>query len=951
MRRLALGLTTLAILALPGIAHAQTPAPQPSPTNGDVLGHFTCVNGQCFEGTPPASTDPTYQNWLSQFMPQEAGSKIPVTSYSLTYAGGGVLDPIRGVVGFFMSAFFDAAIWLVSIATWLLTWAFTFQFASALAGMAADTARLFQTRIVDLPIGQVTVGGFALFLAVAWCGWQILRGRIMRGVGEMLVTLIIMGLSFVALANPAGLLRTTDAQVSNLSGAVMSVAVAKAGDPAPAPVPIAAIPGCQTGPGQSCVATGDAVYQHPEYGVSILPLKQAITNALIVLPYDILNWKHPLTGACAVARDKILTEPGPPAGPTITTDPNGAKGITGIPIGPGTLTPGVPERAPWDTQEYPRTVMRAAGCNVEADFNATPSLSRAGASLLLLLAAIIVLISLTLIAVTVIAAQFVGVGLIMVMPIALVVGMVPGAGRQLLWRWVGLAGKCIVAILALSFLLTFFAIAAGGVLNAFPGPILVPLFALDILALILFFARKRVLHVGQRAGQRIGGHLEGRSIGGSRGGLGMAATGAAGIGFGVSEHLASERTRKQLARMAFQAKTHAAGATGRAGVALALSTATGGVSTAVKTVAFARKNTLPASVAIHSRGQQASAAVNAAAMMAKARASKHSAAMVASAALRVPSRLAAGTMATARPAVTALGSAAGRVLPGVPFALGTHTVRAQPSVVPKAQYYHGTSRPLQGHKLDSDRYMAGSGAYNLFGPGTYVTSDPGVALSYTKKGARSLEQDGQTVYGINWIGEQPPNLIDLSQPLPLAARDVFFESYHGGAFGYPDSEFERFAEEMETKPGDEVYQEIRQTIAEQYYSKGDADEHLENLHLALQEAGYDGFRYEGGKYTKNASHEATVFFDPGKLDVAHYMPAARTELQMWSVGPVSVADQARHAALAAQFPPELPRHRVRRTLQPKPGSLFAKGRVTPATEPHEASPFPPGSSERPPDKP
>lgn len=684
MRRLALGLTTLAVLALPATAHAQTPAPQPSPTNGNVLGPPTCVNGQCFYGTPPASTDPTYQNWLSQFMPQEAGSKIPVTSYSLTYAGGGVLDPIRGVVGFFMSAFFDAAIWLVSIATWLLTWAFTFQFASALAGMAADTARLFQTRIV----GGLELAHFALFFAIAWCGYNLLRGRIMRGVGEFLVTLIIMGLSVWAMADPASLLTNADAQVSNLSGAVMSVAVAKAGDPAPQPVPIAAIPGCQTGPGQSCVATGDAVYQHPEYGVSILPLKQAITNALIVAPYDILNWSHPLTGACATARDKLLTEPGPLGPPTYTPDPNGAKGITGIPITPPLVTPPVPERAPWDTQEYPRTVMRAAGCNAEADFNTKPSLGRTGASLLLLLAAIIVLLSLTLIAVTVIAAQFVGVGLIMVLPIALVVGMVPGAGRQLLWRWVGLAGKCVVAILALSFLLTFFAIAAGGVLNAFPGPILVPLFALDILALILFFARKRVLHAGQRAGQRIGGHLESRSIGGSRGGLGMAAAGAAGVGFGVSEHLASERTRKQLARMAFQAKTHAAGATGRAGVALALSTATGGVSTAVKTVAFARKNTLPASVAIHSRGQQASAAVNAAAMVAKARASKHSASMVASAALRVPSRLAAGTMATAQPAVTAP-AVPGIVIPLQPPKPPRHTVRRTLQAAPGSLFAKG----------------------------------------------------------------------------------------------------------------------------------------------------------------------------------------------------------------------------------------------------------------------
>lgn len=897
-------------------------------------------NGQVGYGTVPATTDPTYQNWLDEIMPQEAGSRIPVTSYSLGYADGGVLHPMSSVVGFFMQAFFDASVWLVSIATWLLTWAFTFQFASALAGMAADTAGLFQTRIV----GQLELAHFALFFAIAWCGFQILRGRIMRGAGEMLVTLIIMGISFFALGDPAGLLRGADAQVSNLSGAVMSVAVNKAGDTSapPAQVPVAAIAGCTPSAGVSCVATGNAVDEHPEYGVSIQPLKQAISNALIAQPYDILNWKHPLTGACAAARDKILTQPGPPGMPQMTT--NGpVMTITGPPE---------PETAPWDTQDYPRSVMLAAGCTSEATFNARPTLARAFAAALLLMAALIVLISLTLIAVTVIAAQFVGVGLVMVLPIALVVGMVPGAGRQLLWRWVGLAGKCIVAILALSFLLTFFAIAAGGVLNAFPGPILVPLFALDILALVLFFARKRVLHAGQRAGQRIGGHLESRQVGGSRGGLGMAAAGAAGLGFGVSEHMVSERTRKQLAIKSFQAKAHAAGAARRMAAASALTAATGGASTAVKAVAVARRHALPVSVAVHGRAQQASAAVNAAALTAKARAQRHSASMVASAALRMPSRLAAGTMATARPAATKLGAVAGQVVvPGVPFALGAHVVRAQPSAVPPAQYYHGTSRPLPDHKLDPDRYMAGSGAVNLFGPGTYVTSDPGVALSYTKKGARSSEQDGQTVYGLNWAGDEPPKLIDLEAPLPPETHGTFLSFFDSAAYEMPDSELTRFAEDMKTKSGAEVYREIRQEMADQDWTRGDADEHLEDLHQALRDAGYDGLRYQGGKYTKSdIQHEATVFFDPGKLDVVHHTPGWKVEPQLWSVGPVSVADQARQAALAAQSPLKPARHSVRRTVQAKPGSLFAKG-ATVKSQPPDMSPFPPGSSERPPDQP
>ncbi len=193
--------------------------------------------------------------------------------------------------------------------------------------------------------------------------------------------------------------------------------------------------------------------------------------------------------------------------------------------------------------------------------------------------------------------------------------------------------------------------------------------------------------------------------------------------------------------------------------------------------------------------------------------------------------------------------------------------------VPQADYYHGTSKPFAGNQLDPDRYMAGSGANNLFGPGVYVTDNPQVALSYTDKGYVPAEKAGvanKTVYGIKWTGDGTPNLIDLSQPLPANTHSTFlnfFEHVPGGEAPIGD-DLKQLVADLKTQPGDQIYRELRQAMSDGGIPKYEADEHLEDLHHALSEKGYDGFQYQGGQYTGSpVSHTASVFFDSSKLDV------------------------------------------------------------------------------------
>ena len=181
-----------------------------------------------------------------------------------------------------------------------------------------------------------------------------------------------------------------------------------------------------------------------------------------------------------------------------------------------------------------------------------------------------------------------------------------------------------------------------------------------------------------------------------------------------------------------------------------------------------------------------------------------------------------------------------------------------------AEFFHGTSSPLPGGQF-ADRYTAGAGAKNLFGPGVYVTDNPNVALSYTQKGARASEAAGtmqKTVYGMHWTGEQAPNVIDLAKPLPTEVQDAFAKSFAGvPSEGYSPADIADLKSRMASTPGDQIYKELKSTLSDASLPKYEVDEHLNELHDALQEAGYDGFKYQGGKYTSaEVKHNAYVFF-------------------------------------------------------------------------------------------
>lgn len=328
------------------------------------------------------------------------------------------------------------------------------------------------SRVYDVSlVGPLALRHLAWTLALFACGWHLLRARLARGTAELASTFVIAVVGGLVVANPHGYLAGSVSLAKNASGAVLE-AVQDTIQPG----------GPQAGP----TATRER-------------LGEVLRHSFVAEPYDLVNWGGPLTGECAAAREEIL------AG------------------------------GPWGSEDRPREIMRAHGCNREADFNAQPSDSRAAASLIVALAAIAATVLLVAIALVVFVAQLTLVALFASASIVWALALFPG-GRSLASWWLGRLVWAVAATVAATFVLSWLAITVTAALAASTGLSTIQR-CLVALLIVAFGFRLRsmtgraVEHASRRLGERAG-HL-GSADRSRWPGLAVGATGAA-AGFGIA---------------------------------------------------------------------------------------------------------------------------------------------------------------------------------------------------------------------------------------------------------------------------------------------------------------------------------------------------------------------------------------------------------------------------------
>jgi hypothetical protein len=260
--------------------------------------------------------------------------------------------------------------------------------------------------------------------------------------------------------------------------------------------------------------TGQQLDADPS-GDVLHPVQVEIHRAFVEDPYDYLDWGHALSGACAAARDQLLA--------------NGPHG----------------------NDDQPRDAMRSAGCDEEAEFNHDPSGSRMFGAVLTLVAALSVVALLALMAMTLAVAQVLAIVLFSLAPLAFLGGILPGAGREILWRWLTALLRAVLAAVGMSFVLAVLLMAVSAVLSGTEALGLVERFALvNTVVVATFVVRKRILTAGHTATAQLGHRLAGRRAGGAREAAWMAAPALAGAtGFALASNIGSDG-RSRSSRMA-----------------------------------------------------------------------------------------------------------------------------------------------------------------------------------------------------------------------------------------------------------------------------------------------------------------------------------------------------------------------------------------------------------------
>jgi len=501
-------------------------------------------------GCPPEATNtaPDSGALLDKIVPGQSPASrpgcFPTSAYRIDFhQDSGVkalLSPADNMMGWFTDFLFGLTRLLVAVGLWVVEWVFTFGFAGRLAQPAADIAARYQSNLAGPLVS------FALTLAAVYGGFHILRGRLGKGAGEFGLSLFVVAFAgaFV-LSQPKtfldGALKTTGA----LSGSVVSLAVncgnqcnysVRMGCPTGAPrdacpVPLAVLPGPPVSGG------AEETYIFDQYVGLVHPLERGIHQAFIEQPYQLLQWGQAVPpGECTHRMNEILAKsPGGNRNNIIHIMGTGEMGKSGGGLADAIQGPIGKAVADWlfgSSSDLDGT------CDALYKFNTQPSMERLGMAALALFAAIVIMVLLVLVAGTVVAAQLVAVVLIALTPFAVLGGALPGAGRQMLWRWMAGFARTLLTILLMSAFLAFLLVTTQAVFDTTTGDaLLVRMAALNLVTIVAFVARKRMLAAGQRVATNFGQRLGSASVGGHRSSwMAPAAVGGA-TGFALSQHL------------------------------------------------------------------------------------------------------------------------------------------------------------------------------------------------------------------------------------------------------------------------------------------------------------------------------------------------------------------------------------------------------------------------------
>lgn len=396
---LTLGLTTL---TTPATAQATDPAPAPR-----VAPDVTSPQIDPQVANPPGQVDQATRNRIvKDIESQDNAPGLDVLGSLLGdvdqpgdwdhYDIGASVGLVSRLTVYYTRLIFAAGMWMIAFASWVLGFVLRFDLGRMLVGDIGILTQQYRL-LIDGPDG-IALKEFMLLIAVSHAGWQIFRHRGHAAVAELLVAVAIAATGGYLLANA----ESAACRGMSVMGE-LTVGMIALGSP------------------DINQSTGRANYCGPS---NMLPdtelvFEETMFATFVHEPFLLLQWgvvPTPGTSCRAVADALVQTRS-------------------------------------WDNDNKPRDVMREAGCAQMAQFNEVMTSQRTAGALAYSVTSAAFAVAVVLSAGTLLVAQVAGAMLVLALPFAVVVGISPGAGRELLARWAHSVLKVAVLFMGSGFFL------------------------------------------------------------------------------------------------------------------------------------------------------------------------------------------------------------------------------------------------------------------------------------------------------------------------------------------------------------------------------------------------------------------------------------------------------------------------------------------------------------------
>ncbi|MBC9729312.1 YIP1 family protein [Streptomyces sp. TRM68367] len=450
---------------------------------------------------------------------------VPIDHYELTADESG---PIDTVLEFCLSGTFALSRTLVGFSCWVVDWAYRFPVLDKLSAPAQQISDAYQTNIIG-PLGITGV-----FLAWAFVFGLVLamRGRVARGVGEIMLTLLIAALAATTMVRPDALLGydgpIRQTQRAALEAASITVNGGDGKDKANDPCDLI------TGPAQSAcresvgdTATGEdsaAAKKKREAACDMVagpardtclsgerplaaadisqPITRTLTETLVVQPYMLLEYGQNIPKDSPLYKvHKQLVDP-----PELEEDP------CDLIYGPAK------QYCQRDTGvSDAEKAFKKLGDDgkLAASYMKKVTWGRFLGAVLVLIAVLIITLVILSMVLALFAAQF---GCVIAAVCGIVVfawALLPGPNRAVLWKWVGIFASAVVVLFGTAVFIPAFGVAARALLANNQSPMMERLLTLDGLAITALAGHRIMLRKGSGLGRRIADRMRYARIGGS----------------------------------------------------------------------------------------------------------------------------------------------------------------------------------------------------------------------------------------------------------------------------------------------------------------------------------------------------------------------------------------------------------------------------------------------------